>query len=327
MKAVIWTAYGPPDVLKLGEVAKPSPKENEVLIKIHASTVTAGDCEMRNLQFPLFLALPMRLFVGLKKPKRITILGQELAGEVVEVGQNVTNFNVGDQVFAGTGFSLGGYAQYICLPEDSADGVMALKPTNLSFKEAAAVPTGGMEALHFLRAAEIQPGEKLLIIGAGGSIGTFGLQLAKNYGAQVTAVDSAAKLDLLRELGADHLIDYTKEDFTQSGESYDIIFDVVGKGALGPKLRLLTPNGRYLLANPRAASMLRGSWANWTSAKKVIFTFSGRSVEDLIHLKELIEAGTIKPIIDRSYPLEETAAAHRYVESGQKMGSLVITVD
>jgi NADPH:quinone reductase-like Zn-dependent oxidoreductase len=326
MKAIVWTKYGPPDVLQLQEVAKPVPKDNEVLIRIMATTVTAGDCEARGLKFPLWLALPMRLYVGFRKPTRVTILGQELAGEIEAVGKDVTRFKVGDQVFAGTGLSMGGYAEYICLPEESADGVLAKKPENLSFEEAAAVPTGGFEALHFLREAHIQRGETVLINGAGGSIGTFGVQLAKYYGAEVTAVDRPEKLDMLRAIGADHVLDYTQEDFTTSGMTYDVIFDVVGKSPYSGSIRSLKPNGRYLVANPRPALMIRGSFTAMTSAKKVFFRPAGRERADLIFLKELIEAGKIKPVIDRRYPLAQMAEAHRYVESGQKKGSVVITV-
>lgn len=326
MKAILWTKYGAPDALQLGEVDKPTPKDNEVLIKIHASTVTAGDCEARSLKFPLFIALPMRLYVGFRKPKRIRILGQELSGEIEAVGKDVTQFKVGDSVFGTTGFYFGGYAEYICLPADWDAGVLAIKPTNMSFAEAAAIPTGGLEALHFLRKANIQRGEKVLINGAGGSIGTFGVQLAKYYGAEVTAVDSAIKLDMLRSIGADHVIDYAQEDFTKNGETYDIIFDVIGKSHFSRSLKSLNENGHYLIANPSVTKMIRGKWASSRGSKKVILDLAAREQEDLNHLKELIEAGTIKPIIDKTYPLEQTAEAHRYVETGNKMGSLVITV-
>jgi NADPH:quinone reductase-like Zn-dependent oxidoreductase len=326
MKAVIWTKYGPPDVLQFGEVEKPAPKDNEVRIRIHATTVTAGDCEMRNLQFPLFLSIPMRLYVGVTKPQRVTILGQELAGEIESAGKDVKRFKEGDQVFAATGFTLGAYAEYICLPEESEDGVLALKPSNLTYEEAAAVPTGGLEALHFLRKANIQNGQKILINGSGGSIGTFGVQLAKHYGAEVTAVDSGEKLDMLRSLGADRVIDYTKEDFTKSGQTYDVILDVVGKASYSGSVKALKENGFFLIANPRLSSMLRGRWTSMTSNKTVFLGAASRKTEDLLFLKELIEAGRIKPVIDKSYPLEQMAEAHRYVEKGGKKGNLVISV-
>jgi NADPH:quinone reductase-like Zn-dependent oxidoreductase len=326
MKAVIWTEYGPPDVLQFGEVEKPVPKADEVRIRIHATTVTAGDCEMRNLQFPLFLSIPMRLYVGLRRPQRVTILGQELAGEIESVGKDVKRFKEGDQVFAATGFTLGAYAEYICLPEDSEDGVLAPKPANLTYEKAAGVPTGGLEALHFLRKANIQNGQQVLINGSGGSIGTFGVQLAKYYGAEVTSVDSAGKLDMLRSLGADHVIDYTKEDFTRSGQTYDVILDVVGKAPYSGSVDALKESGFFLIANPRLSSMLRGRWTSMRSNKTVFLGAADRKTEDLLFLKELIEAGEIKPVVDRVFPLEQMAEAHRYVERGGKKGNLVVTV-
>jgi NADPH:quinone reductase-like Zn-dependent oxidoreductase len=281
---------------------------------------------MRNLQFALFLSIPMRLYVGLTKPQRVTILGQELAGEIESVGKDVKRFKEGDQVFAATGFTLGAYAEYICLPEDSEDGVLAPKPANLTYEEAAAVPTGGLEALHFLRKAKIQEGQQVLINGSGGSIGTFGVQLAKYYGAEVTSVDSAGKLDMLRSLGADHVIDYTQEDFTKSGQTYDVILDVVGKAPYSGSVGALKEKGFFLIANPRLSSMLRGQWTSMTSGKTVFLGAADRKTEDLLYLKELIEAGEIKPVIDRSFPLEQMAEAHRYVERGGKKGNLVISV-
>ncbi|MCO6449662.1 MAG: NAD(P)-dependent alcohol dehydrogenase [Caldilineales bacterium] len=326
MKAIVWTAYGPPDVLEYREVEKPTLKDDEVLIRIHATTVTAGDCEMRNMHFPLFLSTPMRFYVGFRKPTRIRILGQELAGEIEAVGKDVSRFQPGDQVFAALGLSLGAYAEYICAPAESADGVIALKPDNLTFAEAAAVPVGGLEAIHFLRKANLQRGEKILINGAGGSIGTIGVQLAKLDGAEVTAVDSAAKLDMLRSLGADHVLDYAQEDFTQNGERYDVIFDVIGKSSFSRSMASLRPNGRYVIANPQLSKMLRGLIASATGSKKVIFEPSHREAADLEALKALIESGKLKPVIDRTYPLAQTADAHRYVETGQKAGNVVIMV-
>ena len=326
MKAIVWTAYGPPETLQLRDVKKPVPADDEVLIKIHATTVTAGDCETRRLALPLWIRLPMRFYVGLSKPKRMTILGQELAGEIEAVGKDVVRFNPGDQVFAATGFGLGGYAEYICLPEVPEDGVLATKPANMSFEEAAAVPFGGLEALHFLKKAQIQPGERILINGAGGTIGTFAVQLAKYYGAEVTAVDSAGKFDVLRTIGADRVIDYTQEDFSKSGQTYDVIMDVIGKSSFSGSMRSLTPNGRYLLVNPRVSHMFRGLWSSMTSGKRVIAGAASRTVEDLNFLKQLIETGKLKTVIDRRYPLEQTAEAHRYAEAGGKRGNLVISV-
>lgn len=323
MRAIVWTTYGSADVLQLKEVAKPIPKENEVLIRIHAATVSAGDCEMRSLKFPLWLWLPIRIYVGLRKPERIKILGQELAGEIEAVGKDVKQFKAGDQVFAVTGLSMGAYAEYKCLP---ADGALAIKPANMSYEEAATVPVGGLEALHFLRKGKIQRGQKVLINGAGGSIGTIGVQLAKHFGAEVTAVDSAEKLAMLRAIGADHVIDYTQEDFTKNGQRYDVIFDVVGKSSFSRSLRSLTPNGHYLIGNPSLAKKMRGAWISKRSGKTVVANPAGHRAEDLIFLKELIEAGKLKAVIDRRYPLAETAEAHRYVETGQKAGNVVIAV-
>jgi NADPH:quinone reductase-like Zn-dependent oxidoreductase len=326
MKAIVWTDYGPPDVLQLRDVVKPAPKDDQVLIKIYASTVTAGDCEARSLKFPLGLGIGVRLYAGLRKPSRVTILGQELAGEVEAIGKDVTLFRTGDQVFALTGFGFGGYAEYTCMPEKPDIGVLATKPANMTFEEAAAVPVGGLEALHFLRQANLQPGQKVLINGAGGSIGTMAIQLAKHYGAQVTAVDSTGKLDMLRSIGADHVVDYTQEDFTRTGETHDVILDVVGKSPYSRSTHSLNENGFYLLANPALSHRIRGLWTSLTSSKSVITAAASHKTSDLVFLKELIEAGKLKTIIDRRYPLEQTAEAHRYVETGKKMGNVIITV-
>jgi NADPH:quinone reductase-like Zn-dependent oxidoreductase len=331
MKAVIWTKYGPPEGLQLEEVDRPTPKDNEVLIRVCAATVTAGDCEARSLKFPLHLSFPMRMYIGFIRPTRVKILGQELSGEVEAVGKDVRLFKVGDQVFGTTGFNFGAYAEYVCLPESPEKamlaGVLATKPTNMPHDEAAAVPTGGLEALHFLRKGSIESGQKVLINGAGGSIGTWGVQLAKHFGAEVTGVDSTGKLDMLRSIGADRVIDYTQEDFTKSGETYDVILDVVGKSPFLGSIRSLAQNGRYLLANPKLSQMLRGPWISMTSSKKVIFGAASPTTEDLVFLKQLIEAGKIKTIIDRRYPLAQTADAHSYVETGHKAGNVVITVE
>ena len=328
MRAVVWTKYGSPEGLELGEVEKPVPKDDEILVKIHAATVTAGDCEMRRLELPLMLSFPVRLYAGLLKPKRIPILGQELAGEVAQVGKQVTAFQVGDQVFGTTGFGFGAYAEYICLPgePDDAQGVLALKPTNLSYEEAAAVPTAAFEALHFVRTAQVRRGTKVLIVGAGGSIGTFSIQLARQLGAEVTGVDRTEKLDLIRSLGAEHVIDYTREDYVKSGESYDLIIDVVGKRGVSRRLKLLKPGGYYFLAYAGLSHVLLGLWTSLTSKKKLKIESAGQTKKDLVYLKELIEAGKLESIVDKTFPLEQTAEAHRYVESGQKKGSVAIAV-
>lgn len=324
MQAIVAQSYGSPDVLQLQEAAKPIPKANEVLIKIHASTVTMGDCEMRRFDFPVppIFWLPLRLYFGFTKP-RINIYGQELSGEIEAVGQEVTQYKPGDQVFAPTDMALGAHAEYKCLPVTAA---IAIKPANMSYVEAAAVPVGGLNAVYFLRQGNIQPGEKVLINGAGGSIGTYAVQLAKFYGADVTAVDSAAKLSMLRTIGADHVIDYTQEDFTQRGATYDVIFDVVAKSTFSRCEHTLNPNGRYLSANPKFSEMLQGIWVARTSNKRLITGAANYAQRDLDFLKELIEAGKLTAVIDRTYSLAQTAAAHRYVESGQKAGCVGISV-
>jgi NADPH:quinone reductase-like Zn-dependent oxidoreductase len=326
MRAVIWTAYGPPEVLELRDVPRPAPRPDEVLIRIRATTVTAGDCEMRRMQLPLGLSYPMRLYNGIRKPSRITILGQELAGDIEAAGAQVTRFRAGDAVFGSTGFTLGAYAEYLCLRAEGGEAVLAPKPANLRYEEAAALPLGGLEALHFLRRGQVRPGEKALIIGAGGSIGTAGVQIARHLGAEVTAVDSGEKLALLRGLGAVRTLDYTCEDYTQDGPIYDVIFDVVGKRPLSESLRALKPGGRFLAANPNASLLARSRWPALTDGKRVIAGASGGTTEDLITLRELVEAGRLRPVMDRVHPLEEVVAAHRYVESGQKLGNVVIAV-
>jgi NADPH:quinone reductase-like Zn-dependent oxidoreductase len=329
MKAIVWTKYGSPDGLQLKNVPKPIPKNDEILVKVHATTVTAGDRELRRLKLPMMLSFPMRLYVGLIKPKRITILGQELAGEVEAVGKNVSSYKKGDQIFGTTGFGFGAYAEYICLHANPNEmqGAFANKPANISYAEAAAVPTAGFEALHFLRKANVTCGQKILIFGAGGSIGTLSVQLAKYYGAEVTGVDSVGKLDMLKSINADHVIDYAKEDFTKNGVTYDAIIDVVGKKSFSRRLKSLKPNGHYFLANVGLSHVIIGKWISLTSRKKVDLGSASQKKEDLLFLKELIESGQIKSIIDRCYSLEQVAEAHRYVESGSKKGNVSITVE
>jgi len=327
VKAIVWTEYGPPDVLQLKEVEKPTPKDNEVLIRIHATTVTSGDCEQRSLNLPIWHALAIRAAAGFKRPERITILGMELAGEIESVGKDGKRFTKGDQVFAATGFiGMGACAEYICLAEEPEDGALATKPANMTYEEAAAVPVGGHEALCFLRQGNIQSGQKVLINGAGGTIGPFAVQLAKHFGASVTGVDSTEKLDMLSSIGADHVVDYKQEDFTKSSETYDLILDLVGKSSFSGSIRSLKQNGRYLIASPGPSQMVRGRWTSKISSKNGIFGAAYPKTEDLIFLKELIEEGKIKAVIDRRYPLEQTAEAHRHVEKGHKKGNVVITV-
>ena len=314
--------------LRLQEVEKPVPKDDEILVKIHAAGVTAGDCEMRRLQLPLGLSFPMRIYAGLLKPKRIPVLGQEIAGEVVEIGEKVTTFKPGDQVFGTTGFGFGAYAEYICLPGEpgDAEGVLSLKPANLTFEEAAVLPTAGLEALHYLRKGNAGPGKKVLIIGGGGSIGTYAIQLAKYYGAEVSAVDSTEKLDLLRSLGADHLIDYTKEKYTKNDSSYDLIIDVVGRKSLPQRLKLLKPGGVYFLAFARLADVFLSLWTSITSDKKLRIESSNQTKEDLALLTDLIKKGKLTPVIDSIYALEQVSKAHTYAEKGTKTGNIAIRV-
>jgi len=328
MKAIVCTKYGPPDVLQLKEVEKPIPKDNEVLIKIHATTVTKGDSEIRSHDFPGLLRLLMRLSIGFRGPrKKFSILGQELAGEIEAVGKDIKLFKKGDHIFATTGWHFGAYAEYICLPED---GVLAIKPVNISYEEAAAVPFGGLEALHYLRKANIQSGQKVLIRGASGTIGTFAIQLAKYYGAEVTGVGNPTSLEVMKSIGADKVIDYTQEDFTKNGETYDVIFDVIGKSSFSSRLSSLKKKGIYLLANPKISLINREKRASRRADKTLIsmnMATNKEKTEDLNFLKELIEAGKLKSVIDRRYSLEQTAEAHRYVDQGQKTGNIVITLE
>ncbi|MFZ4655644.1 MAG: NAD(P)-dependent alcohol dehydrogenase [Caldilineaceae bacterium] len=330
MKAVTFTEYGPPDVLKLVEVATPTPKANEILIKIHATTVGVGDLWVRNFKaisprqfsMPLPMWFAARLVFGFNKPK-INILGGELAGEVAAVGDQVTRFKTGDQIFGYRGQAFGGNAEYLAMPET---GLVAIKPTNMTFAEAATVPYGALTALNLLRKVNLQPGQKILINGASGGIGSFGVQLSKHYGAEVTGVCSTPRMDLVKTLGADHVIDYKKEDFTQNGKQYDVIFDIMGRSSFARLKNSLTANGRYLLASFKTPQLLQMLMTARTSGPKVICALSMESLADLLQIKELVEAGKIKAVIDRCFPLAEVAEAHRYVEGGQKKGSVVIAV-
>ncbi len=323
MKAIVYTKYGPPDVLQLKEVEKPAPKDNEVLIKVYATTVSAADYRIRGFKVSMGLWLPTRIVLGLIRPKR-TILGAELAGEIEATGKGVTQFKKGDRVFGYDGSGLGAYAEYVCRSEN---GALAIKPANMTFEEAAAVPHGGLAALFFLRnKANIQSGQRALIYGASGAVGTFAVQLARHFGAEVTGVCSTANLEMVRSLGADKVIDYTKEDFTKNGDTYDIIFDTVGKTSFSRCRNSLKPKGLYLLTAfdiPQLAQML---WTSMAGDRRVVCAVASEKREDLVFLKDLIEAGKIRSVIDRRYPFEQTAEAHAYSEKGHKKGNVVITL-
>ncbi len=322
MKAMVWTAYGPPEVLQLREVGKPAPKENEVLVKIHATTVLIGDCELRSFRFSPVMALPLRILLGFRKPTRVTILGQELAGEVEAVGNSARRFKPGDRVVAATMLHLSTYAEYTCVPES----YVVSKPPDISDELAVTIPTGGIYGLFLVRHANLRPGQKVVVVGAGGSIGTYAVQIAKTYGAHVCAVDHGDKLAMLQAIGADQVIDYTQEDFTRRVETYDAIIDVIGKSPYNRSLRRLSPGGRYILGNPSLLARIRAPLTSARSGKQVVTATAGHRAEDYATLFELIQAGKITPVIDRIYPLEQLADAHRYVDSGQKKGNVVITV-
>lgn len=331
MKAVVYHEYGSPDVLKLEEVAMPTFKDNEILIRIYATGVKIGDIWARNYKeitpskftMPLPLWLPSRMYFGLTKP-RINILGSEFAGEIEAAGKDVKRFRKGDQVFGYRGSSMGAYAEYLGMPED---GLVAIKPANMTYEEAATVPYGALTALSLLKKVNIQSGQKVLINGASGGIGSAAVQLAKYHlGAEVTGVCSTPRLELVKSLGADKVIDYTKEDFTQSAETYDLIFDILGKSSFSRCKNSLKPNGIYLLASFKMKQLFQMLWTSIAGGRKVICALSSETPEDLVFIKELVEAGKIKSVIDRRYPLEQTAEAHRYIEQGLKKGSVVITV-
>ena len=326
MKAIVYTKYGPLEVLQLKEVAKPIPQDNEVLIKIYATTVTSGDCRMRKAD-----PFAIRFFNGFSGPKKVTILGNELAGVVEAIGKDVTMFKTGDQVFGQAGMGLGTNAEYICLPET---GMLALKPVNLTYAEATAIPFGGNTALHFLlkgniRSKPASPAgrQKILIYGASGSLGTAAVRLAKHFGAEVTGICSTTNFELVKSLGAGNVIDYTKEDFSKSGQTYDIIFDTTGKSPFSACVKSLRQKGIYLRAvHMSLSSVVRGIWTSMTSSKKVIGGGAIELKENLVFLKELIEAGKLKPVIDRVYPFEQISEAHSYVDKGHKKGNVVIMV-
>ncbi|MBZ0281128.1 MAG: NAD(P)-dependent alcohol dehydrogenase [Anaerolineae bacterium] len=329
MKAVMYTEYGSPDVLHLKEIEKPTPKDNEILIRIHTINVNYGDIIARNFgnvtprefNMPSIFLFLARMEFGFRKPKK-QILGSEFAGEVEAVGKAVKQFKVGDPVFGYRGSSMGANAEYLCMPET---GLVALKPGNLSYEEAAAIPGGALTALSLLQKVDIQPGQKVLVNGASGSIGSYALQLAKHFGAEVTGVCGTTRLELVKALGADKVIDYTREDFTKNGETYDLIFDVLGRSSFSRCKRSLKPNGRYFLASFKMKQVFQMLWTSFVGSKKVVCALSSDTPENLAFVKELAEAGKLKAIVDRCYPMEQAAEAHRYVEKGHRTGSVLIT--
>ena len=331
MKAIICEKYGPPEVLQLKEVEKPTPRDDEILIRVYATPVSYGDIMVRNFKnmplskfnMPLPLWLPTRIFFGITKP-RINILGSEFAGEIEATGKDVKRFKVGDQVFGYLGQKMGAYAEYLSMPEDRC---VAIKPDNMTYEEAATVPYGALMASAILRKVNIQSGQKVLINGASGGIGSAALQLSKfQFGAEVTGVCSTPRLEYVKSIGADKVIDYTKDDFTEDGEIYDLIFDILGKSSFSRCKDSLKQNGRYLLASFKTRQLLQMLWTKIVGSKKVICAMATDKQEDLIIIKELVEAGKIKSIIDKRYPLEQTAEAHKYIEEGNKKGNVVITI-
>lgn len=330
MKAIVVTQYGAPEVLQIKALAKPTPKPTEILVRVHATSTNYGDLLARNFRavtpktfnMPLPFLFFAKLYFGLRKPN-VTILGSEFSGIVESTGAQVTNFKPGEAVFGYLGQGMGAYAEYLCLP---ASGCVALKPANMTFAEAAATPYGAVMALSLLRQANLQPGQKVLIIGASGGIGSAAVQIARHLGAEVTGVCGTPRLEYVRSLGARQVIDYTQQDFTQTGETYDLIFDVLGRSSFSKCKQSLNPHGRYLRVSFKIRQVLEMLWTRWFSAKKVICAFGSESAADLRTVAELIEAGKLRTLIDRQFPMEQAAAAHRYVEAGQKKANVVITL-
>lgn len=321
MRVVVYEEYGPPEVLQVMEVEKPTPKDNEILIKTHATTVTSGDWRVRSLNVPVGFGLIMRLVFGISRPKQ-PILGTELAGVVESVGKDVRKFKPGDRVFAFSDAAMGCYAEYKCMPED---GAVVPIPFNLSFEEAAGISFGGTTALHFLRKAKLRGGEKVLINGASGGVGTVAVQLAKHFGAHVTGVCSSANMELVRSLGADHVIDYTKEEFSQNGEKYDVIVDTIGNAPFSRSRDSLREGGQLLLLTAELLEMLLAPWRSMTSGKKIIVGTGSGGAEELRFLANLAEKGRFRPVIDQCFPFEMIVEAHRYVDTGRKKGNVIIT--
>ena len=322
MKAIEYESYGPPEVLQLREVEKPKPKNDEVLIRVHATTVTSGDWRVRSLTVPVGFGLISRLVFGVSRPRQ-PILGTELAGEIESVGEEVTKFEVGDQVFAFSGAAMGCYVEYKCMPES---GAVAIKPANLTYAESAALSFGGTTALAFFRRGELRSGEKVLVNGASGGVGTAAVQLAKYYGADVTGVCSSANVELVKSLGADHVIDYTTDDFTQNGEAYDVIVDTAGTAPFSRSKGSLKERGRLLLVLGGLPDMLKIPWVSITSTKRVIAGPAVERAADLVFLAELAAAGHFTPVVDRCYPFEQMVEAHRYVDTGRKRGNVVVAL-
>ncbi len=329
MKAIIYDTYGPPEVLKFVELDKPAPKENEILIKNRAASINYGDILARNFKdvtshnfnMPFLFWIMARAFFGFSKPK-VKILGSEFSGDVEAIGKNVTGFKVGDKVFGYRGQSMGTYAEYFVVPEKS---VVTLKPENISYEEAAAVPGGSMVALFVLKKINVKKGEKVLVIGASGGNGNFIVQIAKDFGAEVTGVCGTNRVDFVKALGADKVIDYTKEDFTNNGEKYDVIFDVLGRTGFSKCKNSLTENGKYVLISFKVKQLLQMMWTSFVGSKKVMCVLSPQQPEELLAVSKMIEEGKLKSIIDKTFPLDQTAEAHKYVERGNKKGNVVIT--
>ncbi len=323
MKAIVYQQYGPPEVLHVAEVEKPTPTAEDVLIRVRAVEATKTDCEFRSFKLPVkWTWLPLRLATGITKPRQ-PILGMYFAGEIETVGSAVTSYKPGDTIFGCTGFDRGAYAEYVCLPESAT---LVPMPHNMSFAEAAAIPLGALNALHYMRRANIQPGEQVLITGAGGSIGNYAVQIAKAFGAEVTGVDGPHKRAMVMKLGADHYIDYTKTDFLQMDQSYDVIFDMVTSTPYSKCLQRLNPNGRYLLGNPRFFKMLRSAITTRFTDKTVLFAFAGETEAELHALKEMIEAGQLVAPLDGVYTMTQAAEAHHRVETEQRVGVVVLQI-